>query len=229
MSLSFAKILVVDDEIEILNLLDVYLTRERFTVLRAANGREALAIAKTEKPDLVVLDLMLPDSDGVELCKTLRAELIVPIVILSAKGEEPDKVLGLGVGADDYVTKPFSPSELVARVKAHLRQFARLRTAGDESSLVLGPLEIDLRAYEVRLGGRSVALTTKEFQLLRFMAARPNQVFSREQLYESVWGWDAAGDARSVSVYVQRLRHKLGPKIIETVWGAGYKFVPPQG
>ena len=223
------QVLIVDDEIEIVELVRDYLEREGFVVLTATDGQAALECARRSKPDLVVLDIMLPKIDGFEVCRQLRGEMVIPIVLLSAKGQEVDKILGLGLGADDYITKPFSPGELVARVKAHLRRSTVLSKNHEETVLSFGDLSIDIQGYRVTLKAQEVPLPSREFELLRFIAQHPNQVFTREVLFEKVWGYDYVGDDSTVTVHIRRLREKLesdprNPRYIKTVWGVGYKF-----
>jgi DNA-binding response OmpR family regulator len=223
------RVLIVDDEIEIVELVQDYLEREGFGVLTAGDGQAALAAARREKPDLIVLDIMLPKVDGFEVCRQLRSETVAPIIMLSAKGQEVDKILGLGLGADDYITKPFSPGELVARVKAHLRRSTLLSKGQDENIITCGELTIDINGYKVIRRGQEVALPTREFELLRFLALHPNQVFTREQLFEKVWGYNYVGDDSTVTVHIRRIREKLeddpkNPGYLKTVWGVGYKF-----
>jgi len=223
------RILVIDDEIEIVELVRDYLEREGFGVITAGDGQTALATARREKPDLILLDIMLPKIDGFEVCRQLRGEMVAPIILLSAKGQEVDKILGLGLGADDYVTKPFSPGELVARVKAHLRRSTLLNKGHEETILCFGDLTIDTQGYRVTRRGQEVTLATREFELLRFLALHPNQVFTRERLFEKVWGYDYIGDASTVTVHIRRLREKLEedpryPRYLKTIWGVGYKF-----
>lgn len=225
------KILVVDDEQELTELLKDYLEREQFEVITCGEGEEAIALFKRYEPQLIVLDVMLPKLSGIEVCRMIRAESSVPIIMLSAKKSEVDKILGLGIGADDYVVKPFSPSEVVARVKAQLRRFQQLSRPEAVQSTVwrYGEIEIDAKAYEVKLKGRPIEFSAKEFELLLFMAKHPNQVFSREQIFENVWGYGDYGDLNTVTVHVKKLRSKLeadpaNPDYIKTVWGVGYKF-----
>jgi DNA-binding response OmpR family regulator len=227
-------ILIVDDEREILDLLHAYLVKEGFEVVQAANGLQALNFVRQFQPNLIVLDILLPDLDGFELCRTIRQEYSTPIIMLTCRSEEVDKILGLGLGADDYVTKPFSPRELVARVKAHLRR-SRM-TLGSQSpqipqskKLVFPGLVIDPDAHEVRVEGVIIDLSPKEFQLLCLLASNPKRVFTKEQLYNLVWGYCSGCDEKAVAVYVARIREKLKnfPAIaeyIKTVWGIGYKF-----
>jgi DNA-binding response OmpR family regulator len=224
------RILVVDDENIVREVVERYLAREGFQVSVAADGEAALRLARSEHPDLVVLDLMLPRVDGLEVCRRLRAEGNVPIIMLTAKGEETDRVVGLTLGADDYMVKPFSPRELVARVQAVLRRAQGPPSAGQGRGAILWPdfsLDLGTRAVEVR--GRPVDLTPKEFDLLAFLASNPNQVFSREQLLEQVWDYKYAGDTSTVTVHMRRLREKVEenpvrPRYLKTVWGVGYKF-----
>jgi DNA-binding response OmpR family regulator len=228
-----AKILVVDDESIVREVVERYLIRDGYSVRTAADGRDALAKASEDAPDLVVLDLMLPEIDGLEVCRRLRAEGNVPIIMLTAKGEETDRIVGLSLGADDYVVKPFSPRELVARIKAVLR---RTQTPGatprnGEGTIRFEGLEIDQRTRTVALRGQSVELTRKEFDLLFFLAGSTGQVFSREQLLNQVWDYEFPGDASTVTVHMRRLREKVEdnperPRHLKTVWGIGYKFEP---
>jgi two-component system, OmpR family, response regulator ResD len=231
MSIVHERILVVDDEAIVTEVVQRYLAREGFTVSVARDGPAALDAARRDAPDLVVLDLMLPGIDGLEVCRALRRESKVPIIILSAKDEESDKVLGLGLGADDYVAKPFSPRELVARIQAVLRR-ARESTPEPGDQLRHGPMKINPRGRGVEIDGRTIDLTAKEFDLLYFLARQPGQVFSREQLLDQVWDYQFVGDASTVTVHVRRLREKIEadpvrPRYVKTVWGVGYKFEPP--
>jgi DNA-binding response OmpR family regulator len=227
------KILVVDDEPHIVELVRYNLEQDGFDVRVAYDGHAALQAARSERPDLIVLDLMLPYVDGLEICRTLRRESAVPILVLTAKDSELDRVVGLETGADDYVTKPFSPRELVARVRAILR---RTRGDGDDARLlpavVAGDLVLDPNTREVMLRDRAVELTAKEFELLRMLMAHPNRVFSRDALLEHVWGYDYFGSTRTVDMHISRLRDKIeddpaSPTFIVTVRGVGYKFKPP--
>ena len=228
-----ATVLVVDDEANLVELVEGYLRREGFDVLTAADGPTALALARARQPDLVVLDLMLPGLDGVEVCRQLRRFSDAYVVMLTAKAEEIDKIVGLSVGADDYVTKPFSPRELVARVKAMLR---RPRTAepaapAEPAPKRFGDLEIDEARHEVRRRGELAPLTPREFSLLLALASHPGRVFTRAQLLEAVWG-DEYYDDHVVDVHVGNLRKKLDddpscPAYLETVRGVGYRFLAP--
>jgi DNA-binding response OmpR family regulator len=224
------RILVVDDEPNIREVVELYLRRDGFAVDVAADGEEALAIVEKKPPHLVILDLMMPRLGGLELADILRDTLDIPIIMLTAKSDEDDRILGLEVGADDYVTKPFSPRELVARVKAVLRRAGDKTTGTEEAMpLALGGLEIDPLTRSVVVQGESVTLTAKEFDLLWFFANNPGRVFTRDQLLDKVWGYGFFGDASTITVHVRRLREKLEanparPHYILTVWGVGYKF-----
>ncbi|HOA98593.1 MAG TPA: response regulator transcription factor [Candidatus Atribacteria bacterium] len=223
-----AIILVVEDEESVRELLRLYLEKEGFQVELASDGEEALKKMSRISPDLVLLDLMLPKKDGWEVCREIRKTSYVPIIMLTARGEEFDKVLGLELGADDYVAKPFSPRELVARIKAVLRRF-NASSGGGKTWEALG-LRIDYEAKKVEIKGKEINLTPKEFELLWFLVNHPQRVYTREQLLEYVWGYDFAGDARTVDTHIKRLREKLSEggisSSIKTVWGYGYKFEP---
>jgi len=221
------KILVVDDEAAILKSVRAYLEQEGYTVLTAADGPSALKEARTARPDLIILDIMLPGMDGLEVLRHLRQESDVYVLMLTAKAEETDKVVGLTVGADDYLTKPFSPRELVARVKAILRRGRTGET--DEPALVFPRLRLDLIAHQVWKDNGALDLTAIEFDLLAALARHHGRVLSREQLIEQVWGHDYYGDERVVDVHIGRLRKKIeddpaNPQIVITVRGAGYRF-----
>ncbi|MHB1135066.1 MAG: response regulator transcription factor [Chloroflexota bacterium] len=224
------KILVVDDENIVREVVERYLAREGYQVSVAADGEAALRLARSERPDLVVLDLMLPRIDGLEVCRRLRAEGNLPIIMLTAKGEETDRIVGLTLGADDYMVKPFSPRELVARVQAVLRRAQHSPAAAPGRGAIDFPdLSLDLGRRAVEVRGRPVELTPKEFDLLVFLASNPNQVFSREQLLEQVWDYKFVGDTSTVTVHIRRLREKVEenpvqPRYLKTVWGVGYKF-----
>lgn len=226
-----SPILIVEDESEIAELLQDYLEEEQFDVLIAGDGDEALQIFKSYRPQLVILDIMLPKLNGLELCRIIRAESAVPIILLSAKKSDVDKILGLGLGADDYVVKPFSPGEVVARVKAQLRRVNQLSAPAEKPEDVLrfSELEIHLKAYEVKVRNRPVSCSAKEFEVLRFLALHPNQVLTREQIFGQVWGYNEYGDLNTVTVHIKKLREKIeedpsNPLYIKTVWGVGYKF-----
>lgn len=219
------KILVADDDESIVDLIALYLEKEGFQVITARDGGEALSRVAQHNPDLVVLDIMMPVKDGWDVCREIRQRYGMPVIMLTARSEDYDKILGLELGADDYITKPFNPRELVARVKAVLR---RSRRTGDEPRLLHHPgLVVNLDEFTVTKEGEPVALTRKELELLWLLAGRPNQVFSREQLLSQIWGYDYTGDTRTVDTHIKRLRQKLGPGRawdIATVWGVGYKF-----
>jgi two-component system response regulator VicR len=227
------RILIVDDETSIRDVLTRYLEREGYRVEVAADGQGALLAAAASQPDLIVLDLMLPGLDGLEVCHRLRQHSAVPIIMLTARNEEADKLIGFTTGADDYITKPFSPAELVLRVKAVLRRVdaAQAPAPAPGNSLRFGTLAIAPAFRRVELAGRVVDLTAKEFDLLHFIARHPGQVFSRSQLLNQVWDYDYYGDVSTVTVHISRLREKLEPdpahpRYIKTVWGVGYKFEP---
>ncbi len=227
------RILVVDDEPTIREVVGLYLRREGFEVESAADGDAALAAIARGGLDLLILDLMLPGTDGLTITRQVRAAGNLPIIMLTARGEEIDRVLGLELGADDYLTKPFSPRELVARVRAVLRRTRAAAALPDtvEAPLVAGALRIDPAARSVTLDGRPLTLTAREFDLLLFLARHPGQVFTREQLLDQVWGYTFASDASTVTVHIRRLREKIEadaatPRRILTVWGVGYKFEP---
>jgi two-component system alkaline phosphatase synthesis response regulator PhoP len=219
-----AHILLVDDERNITELARLYLENDGFQVQAVHDGERALAAFHSERPDLIVLDLMLPLVDGYEVCRRIRAQSDVPIIMLSARDEDVDKIVGLELGADDYLTKPFNPRELVARIKAILR---RATVAPKTHHLTVGDLAIDTERREVNVGGKLVTLRTKEFDLLAVLAQQPRVVFTRERLLELAWGYDFAGETRTVDVHVAHLRKKLvgGKTEIETVTGVGYKLV----
>jgi DNA-binding response OmpR family regulator len=215
-------IVVVDDEPNIADLVDMYLARDGFRVLKAPSGEAGLQAVKDHRPRLVVLDVGLPDIDGLEVCKRLRATSQVPVIFLTARDSEVDRVVGLELGGDDYLTKPFSPAELVARVKAVLRRV----DGGPAPEIVqCGSAAIDVGRREVRVGGEPVEFTTKEFDLLRYLAERPGLALSRQQILDGVWGYDWYGDARTVDVHIAQVRKKLGETVeIKTVRGVGYRL-----
>jgi len=222
------KVLVVDDDQNVLDLIKLYGEREGFNVIVVNDGDLALAAFDRENPDVVVLDIMLPGVDGLTLCRKLRSIRMVHIIMLSAKGEEADRVLGLEMGADDYVSKPFSPRELAARIKAALRR-SQPADSGTNMKLKYPELEIQSYTRKVIVSDTSIELTPKEFDLLYYLAQNPRHVFTREDLLQAVWGYDFFGDQRTVDVHIRRLREKL--KIVAhyltTVWGVGYQFTPP--
>lgn len=224
------KILVVDDEKPIVNILKYNLDKEGYQVVVAYDGKEAVEIALEQNPDLILLDIMLPKMDGFSVCKELRKKLTCPIIMLTAKGEELDKVLGLELGADDYITKPFSMRELMARVKANLRRTTLSAPGGDEDVIKVLDLELNLASYQLSKRGVPLELTFREFELFKFLASQAGQVFSREKLLEEVWGYEYYGDIRTVDVTVRRLREKVeddpaNPLYILTKRGVGYYFL----
>jgi two-component system OmpR family response regulator len=226
-----SKILVVEDDTNLLATLRYNLQRESFDVVTAVDGVEALEVARREKPELIVLDVMLPKLSGFEVCRILRKEMTVPILMLTAKNEEVDKIVGLEIGADDYMTKPFSMRELLARLRSMLRRagMAEAQPSGKETTLKIDELEIDSARHQAFLKGTALELSPKEFDLLAFLAKNKGFVFSREQLLEKVWGYDYAGDTRTVDVHIRWLRQKIEsnpakPKHLVTVRGTGYKL-----
>ncbi len=225
-----SRILIVDDEKTIVKGLRFSLEKEGYEITTAYDGEEALRVFKAEAPDLIVLDLMLPGLDGFEVCRAIRKESEVPIIMLTARGEDIDKILGLELGADDYMTKPFNPRELTARVKAIMRRSqTSVQGIANMQVISIRDMQIDLLQHKVKISDKNVDLTVKEFALLSLLASHPGQVFSREKLLEHVWGYDYYGDARTVDVHMRHLREKIEqdpstPQLILTVWGAGYKF-----
>ncbi len=226
-----AKILVVDDEPSIVKSIQYSLEKEGYQVTTASDGQAAVEAARREKPNLVILDVMLPSLDGYEVCRQIRAEMPIPIIMLTAKGEEIDKVVGLEIGADEYVTKPFSLRELLARIKALLRLVARYQEVKQvqPDRIEIGDLVIDTARHEVTLSGKVLNLTLKEYELLKLMALNANKVLSREFLIEQVWGYDFTGEGRTVDVHIHWLREKIekdpnNPMRIQTVRGVGYRF-----
>ncbi|OXT06963.1 DNA-binding response regulator [Thermoanaerobacterium thermosaccharolyticum] len=225
------KILIIDDEKEIADLLKDSLERKGNTVLTAYNGKEGIEKAK-EMPDLIVLDIMMPDIDGYEVCRKIRDTVICPIVFLSAKQSEMDRIKGFALGGDDYVVKPFSLKELLARIDAHLRREKRailLNEEGKRALLNFKNITIDLKSREVMVKGNPIGLTKKEFDVLELLSLHPGQVFSKEQIYEKVWGYDAEGDTTTVTEHIKNIRAKIenldpDTEYIKTVWGIGYKW-----
>lgn len=230
--MSGERVLVVDDEPEISQLLTLYLTKEGYEVASATDGRQATDLIGREKVDLVILDVLLPGIDGIQVCTELRKMTDVPIIFLSCRDEDIDKVMGLVAGGDDYITKPFSPRELVARVKAHLRRYRMVSVAkekGTPVSLKYCGLDIDLESCEVKVGEKPIYLSHKEFELLALLAQNPDRVFSADELFEKMWKMQSLGDIRTVMVHISNLRKKIernpaAPEFILTVRGAGYKF-----
>jgi len=223
------KIMIVDDDKHIAELISLYLRKEGFETIEVHNGREAVEIFPVYAPFLVLLDIMLPGMDGYRVCEEIRRTSAVPIIMLTAKGETFDKVRGLELGADDYIVKPFDPSELVARVKAVLRRYEK--KDNDSQSIDLPNLHIDPLSHVVMYHGQEVELPPKEFELLFYLVRHPGRSFSRDELLSACWGYDFPGDTRTVDVHVMRLREKLSrddPWVIKTVWGIGYKLEVPQ-
>jgi len=229
------RILIVEDDVAIAEIERDFLEIEGFAVTIAVDGLEGCQEAKTGAYDLILLDLMLPSMNGYEICRNIRGEVDVPIIMVTAKGEDTDKVRGLGLGADDYIAKPFSPTELVARVKANLAQYERLRKgsrgASDQRAeeLNAGSIRMNLSTHRVYVREMEIELKHKEYELLKFLISNPDMVFSKEHLYERIWGMDALGDLKTVAVHINRLREKIeqdpqNPVYIRTVWGAGYRF-----
>ncbi len=224
------KILIVDDDENIAELISLYLTKECFDTKMVYNGEDALTVFDLYRPDLIILDLMLPGIDGYQVCREVRAKSNTPIIMLSAKGEVFDKVLGLELGADDYIIKPFDSKEMVARVRAVLRRYHAEAPAArlSDGKIVSYPgLTINLTNYSVECSGKTIDMPPKELELLYFLASSPNQVFTREQLLDQIWGYEYVGDTRTVDVHIKRLREKLKENsswALGTVWGIGYKF-----
>ncbi len=222
------RLLVVDDDINICDLLRIYFENEGYEIITANDGAEAVTSFKMHDPDLVLLDIMLPKKDGWQVCREIRECSSKPVIMVTAKGEVFDKVLGLELGADDFVTKPFDMKELSARVKAVLRRYFAKDTKSDEEVVKFENIEISLMKYELKLNGKPVDIPPKELELLYFLASNFNQVFTRDQLLDKVWGFDYLGDSRTVDVHVKRLREKLEGVSdkwrLKTVWGVGYKF-----
>ncbi|MBQ6325801.1 MAG: response regulator transcription factor [Clostridia bacterium] len=222
------RILVADDDANVHQSLNVYFRREGYHMLSAFDGMEAVRHVRSSDPDIVILDIMMPGMDGLMVCREIRRESNVPIIMLTAKGEEFDKLVGLELGADDYITKPFSPREVLARVKAVLRRMREMRAEDKSGRLTVDNLEIDMNAFTVHLGGKPVACTPKEIEILWTLASTPGMVFSREHLLQSIWGYDFLGDTRAVDSHIKRIRAKLcnpdNDWDIRTVWGIGYRF-----
>ena len=227
------KILIVEDDPNISGLERDFLEINGFQTTIAADGEEGLRLALTGEYDLILLDVMLPGLDGMEICRRIRPQLDVPILMVTARGEEVDLIRGLGLGADDYITKPFSPTQLVARVRANLAQVARLRggmpMGGAPEGITIGRITLNPATRRVFVEGQEVDLKHKEYELLFYLMSNPEIVFSKEQLYEQIWGMDALGDSKTVAVHINRLREKLeknpaNPTHIQTVWGAGYRL-----
>ncbi|MBQ9504577.1 MAG: response regulator transcription factor [Lachnospiraceae bacterium] len=225
------RILIIEDEESIAALEKDYLELSDFTVEIENTGEKGLERSLKEDFDLIILDLMLPGVDGFEICRQVREAKNIPIIMVSAKKDDIDKIRGLGLGADDYMTKPFSPSELVARVKAHMARYDRLTQSGaqDNEVVEIRGLKIDKTARRVYVNGEEKQLTTKEFDLLTFLASNPNHVYSKEELFRNIWDMDSIGDIATVTVHIKKIREKIefdssNPQYIETIWGVGYRF-----
>jgi len=226
-----SKILIVEDEDAIADIEKDYLELNGFEVTVCSDGTSGMAEALDNDYDIYILDVMLPGVDGFEICKTIREKKDTPIIMVSAKKEDIDKIRGLGVGADDYMTKPFSPSELVARVKAHLARYERLVSSGKPSNdiIEIRGIKIDKTARRVFVNGEEKAFTTKEFDLLTFLAENPNHVYTKDELFKEIWDMDSIGDIATVTVHIKKIREKIEydtskPQYIETIWGVGYRF-----
>lgn len=221
------KILIVDDDTNIADLISMYLNKEGYETREVYSGRKAVDIFSNFTPNLVILDIMLPEIDGYEVCREIRRVSKVPIIMLTAKGETFDKVLGLELGADDYIVKPFEPKELVARVKAVLRRYEPKENTSTSKQVVVPNMSINFSTYTVVYHEKNLELPPKEFELLYFLASHPNQVFTREQLLDKIWGYEFVGDTRTVDVHIKRLREKMPYEdswSLKTIWGVGYKF-----
>ena len=226
-----SRVLIVEDELAIAELEKDYLELSSFEVEIETDGEKGLKLGLTEDFDMIILDIMLPGVDGFEICKQIREKKDIPILMVSAKKEDIDKIRGLGLGADDYIPKPFSPSELVARVKAHLERYRRLVSSNTQENDVveIRGLKIDKTARRVYLNGEEKAFTTKEFDLLTFLASHPNRVFTKEELFNKIWDMESLGDIATVTVHIKKIREKIElntakPQYIETIWGVGYRF-----
>ena len=225
------NILVCDDEKDIVSALEIYLTADGYQVFTAYNGRQAVDILNKEEIHLVLMDIMMPEMNGISAMVKIREKSNVPVILLTAKSEDTDKILGLTVGADDYVTKPFSPSELVARVKAHISRYERLvgSTALKNDVIEIRGLKIDKTDRRVYVDNEEKVFTNKEFDILCFLASNPNKVFSKDELFSKIWNMDSIGDIATVTVHIKKIREKIefdtsNPQYIETVWGVGYRF-----
>ncbi len=230
------KILIVEDDIDIRNILNDYLTSEGFIVNCCNDGGQAVSVFNSFNPDIIVLDIMLPEVDGIEICRIIRSNSLVPIIMLSARSGDIDKILSLGVGADDYITKPFSPMEIIARIKAHLRRYKTFSIPLKDVDTLkkytsekkeFGQLVVDTKSYKVTYKDKEIHLTSREFEIIDFLSGYPGQVFSKEQLYDNVWGLSGFGDLNTIAVYVNRIREKFSLhnlNFIKTVWGVGYKW-----
>lgn len=223
------KVLIVDDEKNICELIRLYVEKEGYKTVLAYDGEQAMFVFEAEKPDIILLDVMMPKKDGWQVCREIRAKSDIPVIMLTAKGETIDKVLGLEFGADDYIVKPFEPKELIARIKAVLRRYNTVSRNGDKNDEIsYEGLTINQTTYEVFLDGKLLEMPPKEFELLHYLAKNPNKVFTRNQLLDEVWGYEFFGDSRTVDVHIKRIREKIEnierPWKLKTVWSVGYKF-----
>ena len=225
------NIVICDDEKDIVDAIAIYLTSQGYNIFKAYNGKEAVELVGSMKVHLVVMDIMMPVMDGISAMSKIRENSNVPVILLTAKSEDTDKILGLNVGADDYVTKPFNPVELIARVKAHLARYKRLTASGTQENDVIEirGLKIDKTARRVYINGVEKNFTTKEFDLLTFLASNPNHVYSKEELFKEIWEMESVGDIATVTVHIKKIREKIEestakPQYIETIWGVGYRF-----
>ena len=226
---SSKRILIIEDDADISMIEEAYLQAAGFATKILADGAEAERLLEQEQFDLILLDLMLPGKSGYEICRAIRDKIDIPILMVTARTESVDKIRGLGLGADDYIAKPFDPAELVARVHANLRQYARLKGNEDTEEIRIGNLRILPESWKVFKGEQEIKLPHREFELLKFLAENPNIVFSKEQLFEKIWGYAYTGDSATVMVHINRIREKIeddskNPRILETVWGAGYRL-----
>lgn len=232
MSHDFDKVLVVDDDIEICNMIQMFLEKEKFQVVKAYDGEDAVKKFTTEMPSIVILDIMLPKMDGYDVCREIKKISQVPIIMLTAKGETFDKVLGLRLGADDYMVKPFDPEELIARIRAVLRR-TNPKEYNSGEKIIFPSFMIDMDDFSIKINDEVISLPKKEMELLYFLASNPSKLFTREQLIEQIWGYDFVGETRTVDVHIKRLREKLkaveDKYEIKTVWGVGYKFEVKKG
>jgi DNA-binding response OmpR family regulator len=229
------EILIIEDDVSIAEIEQDFLEMNGFKVTLETDGKKGMELALSGEFDLILLDLMLPGKDGYELCKLIRSKTDIPILIVSARSDDNDKVRGLGLGADDYIAKPFSPNELVARVKAHIAQYTRLKAGtvqeNNDTEIIAGNLQINHKTHQVFVSGKETNLKNKEYELFYFLASNPEILFSKEQLYEKIWGQDVYGDLNTVTVHINRIREKIEkdpaePEHIVTVWGSGYRFKP---
>ena len=229
------RVLIVEDDDDISMIEEAYLEASGFDTTIVKDGEKVIPLLQIEQFDLILLDLMLPGKNGYEICKEIRSELDIPILMVTARTDSMDKIRGLGLGADDYIAKPFDPAELVARVNANIRQYNRIKKANQQEpepkvdEIRIGNLRLLLQGWKVYKGEQEIRFPNREFELLKFMAENPNIVFSKEQLFERIWGYDYVGDSATVMVHINRIREKIeddskNPKILETVWGAGYRL-----